>query len=65
MQTVSTTPTDGADKCGSCRIDLFPNSVGNMNLLIPSAKKTNPARSRTTNMAAGALVFSRLKSVFP
>jgi hypothetical protein len=37
--------------------------IGNMNFLIPSAKKTNPARSRTTSVAAGALVFSKLESV--
>jgi hypothetical protein len=33
-----------------------------MNFLIPSAKKTNPGSSRTTAVAAGALVFSMLKS---
>ncbi len=34
-----------------------------MNFLIPSAKKTSPARSRTTSVAAGAPVLSNVKSV--
>src|ERR1700738_4414920 len=38
-------------------------TAGNMNFLIPSAKKTKPARSRITIVAARASVFSRLKSV--
>jgi hypothetical protein len=36
-----------------------------MNFLIPSAKKTNPGSSRTTSVAAGALVFTRLKRDCP
>src|SRR5271165_5953446 len=41
----------------------IPHSAGKVNFLIPSAKKTNPARSRTTSVAAGASVLSKLKSV--
>src|ERR1700730_8144343 len=41
----------------------IPHSVGKMNFLIPSAKKTSPARSRTTSGAAGAPVFSKFKNV--
>lgn len=48
------------------RIPIFSNrpirhSAGNMNFLIPSAKKTSPGSNRTTTDAAGALVFRRLK----
>jgi hypothetical protein len=34
-----------------------------MSFLIPSAKKTKPASNRTKSVAAGAPVFSKLKSV--
>src|ERR1022692_669770 len=65
-QTISTTPTKGAENCGAGMPILInrptPRAAGNKNFWIPSDKNTQPTISRTKSVAAGALLRRALET---